>query len=127
MKLRIQGNSIRYRLTRTEVERLATDGRVTESVDFPGGRRMEYEVTATSGASAPQAEFRGDAIIVSVPRRVVADWAGSEEVTISGEQPMASGAALRILVEKDFACLSPREGEDESDMFPHPLEGKESC
>jgi hypothetical protein len=34
---------------------------------------------------------------------------------------------LRILVEKDFACLAPREGEDESDMFPNPLSGKETC
>jgi hypothetical protein len=35
---------------------------------------------------------------------------------------------LGILVEKDFACLAPREGEDESDMYPHP-EAKqgESC
>ena len=33
-----------------------------------------------------------------------------------------TGAAgsLRILVEKDFACLQPRAHEDESDLFPNP-------
>jgi hypothetical protein len=34
---------------------------------------------------------------------------------------------LKILVEKDFACLAPREGEDESDMFPHPKAATDGC
>ena len=46
---------------------------------------------------------------------------------ITAEQVLDDGGVLNILVEKDFACLAPREGEDESDMFPHPLEGQESC
>ena len=45
-----------------------------------------------------------------------------------GEQQHDNGDVLSILVEKDFACLAPREGEDESDMFPHPgAEQGESC
>ena len=32
-----------------------------------------------------------------------------------------------ILVEKDFQCLAPREGEDESDMFPHPDGDSTTC
>jgi hypothetical protein len=35
-------------------------------------------------------------------------------------QPTASDAELRIVVEKDFACLTAREGEDESDNFANP-------
>ncbi len=33
-------------------------------------------------------------------------------------------ATLTLLLEKDFACLVEREGEDESDMFPHPHAGQ---
>ena len=36
-----------------------------------------------------------------------------------GEQVLDDGSTLKVLVEKDFACLTERE-EDESDMFPHP-------
>ncbi|MGH8167708.1 MAG: DUF7009 family protein [Woeseiaceae bacterium] len=43
-----------------------------------------------------------------------------------GAQPL-DGDELSILVEKDFACLAPREGEDDSDKFPNPLEGKATC
>ncbi len=45
---------------------------------------------------------------------------------VRGRVPFA-GSHLSILVEKDFACLAPREDEDETDMYPHPLAGKESC
>jgi hypothetical protein len=55
----------------------------------------------------------------------VLPWAASELVSIDGEQGLDDGSVLRILVEKDFACLAPRAGEDESDMFPHP--GSEPC
>ena len=46
---------------------------------------------------------------------------------LPGEQVLDDGAKLAILVEKDFACLAPREGEDESDMFPHPDAGSSAC
>jgi hypothetical protein len=41
-------------------------------------------------------------------------------VTLAGTQPAAQDAELRIVIEKDFACLTVREGEDESDNFPNP-------
>ncbi len=47
-------------------------------------------------------------------------WAQAEEVTLRGEQPIAGGGNLMILLEKDSVCLTPREGEDDSDAFPNP-------
>ena len=47
-------------------------------------------------------------------------WALTEQVSMEGEQFLDDGGKLTILVEKDFTCLAPREGEDESDMFPNP-------
>ena len=55
------------------------------------------------------------------------EWVDSDEVSISSEQQLDQGGLLKILVEKDFACLAPREGEDESDMFPHPQQGEVTC
>jgi len=48
-------------------------------------------------------------------------------VSISGEQVLADGDQLKILVEKDFVCLTNREDEDESDMYPHPEADKVKC
>lgn len=127
LKLRIRDNSIRLRLTRGEVDRLAGEGRVTSTVAFPGGARLEYAVESAADATQPDARYEHDRVQVTLPRAEVRDWAGSDRVSIAGEQPLGDGDALKILVEKDFACLAPRPGEDESDMFPHPLKDVESC
>lgn len=127
MKLRIRDNSIRLRLTRGEVDALARDGRVASAVAFPGGARLEYAVLCAPGAQAPGAEYAASSVRVTVPADEVRAWAGSDRVSITGEQPLGGDATLAILVEKDFACLAPREAEDESDMFPHPGKDIESC
>ena len=126
MKLRIQDNSIRFRLTRSEVDALSTDGSVTASVSFPDGASLEYSLETSSLTGQPRAQFSSDRIVVQIPQAVARRWAVTEEVSITGAQPLAKDE-LSILVEKDFACLTPREGEDESDMFPHPLKGQENC
>ena len=46
MKLRIQGNSLRFRLTRKEVDLLHRDGRVEGVVSFAPGCVLRYVVEA---------------------------------------------------------------------------------
>lgn len=126
MKLRIRDNSIRLRLTRGEVDRLALEGRVASAITFPDGARLEYAIESATGRDAPAADYAGNRVRVTAPEAAVREWASSGQVSISGEQPLAAGG-LSILVEKDFACLTARADEDESDMFPHPLKDVESC
>lgn len=126
MKLRIQDNSIRFRLTRTEVDALSAEGSVSATVSFPGGSSLDYSVETSSLTGQPRAQYAADRLVVQIPQAAARQWAATEQVSITGAQPLDDGE-LSILVEKDFACLAPREGEDESDMFPHPLKGQETC
>jgi hypothetical protein len=126
VKLRIQDNSIRYRLTRTEVDALSSEGSVSASVSFPNGSRLEYSIETSSLTGQPRADYSAERLVVQIPQATARQWAATEEVSIRGAQPLEDGE-LSILVEKDFACLAPREGEDEADMFPHPLKGQETC
>lgn len=123
MKLRIRDNSIRLRLTRTEVDTLRDEGMVKARTAFPGGRELRYEVESSPASVKPGASLSGTTLTVRLPESVVRAWANSEQVSINGEVQHSDGEVLTILVEKDFACLAPREGEDESDMFPHPAAG----
>jgi hypothetical protein len=131
LKLRIQDNSIRLRLTRTEVAQLSDEGEVTASAMFPGGSCLQYAINSSPQAHTVEARLDSAGIVVVIPQTKVRDWARSEQVSITGSNKVSdessSNAALTILVEKDFACLKPREGEDESDMFPHPQEGQVNC
>ncbi|MFQ6007223.1 MAG: hypothetical protein ACE5OQ_17175 [Woeseia sp.] len=125
MKLRIRDNSIRLRLTQTEVDTVNMDGRVEARVSFPGGGGLDYVVESTAVAAKPSANFFDNALTISLPESDVRQWALTEQVSIAAEESLDEGGHLKILVEKDFACLAPRDDEDESDMFPHPLEGKD--
>ncbi len=122
LKLRIRDNSIRLRMTQTETDLLKREGVVSARTRFPGGRSLEYAVESSPASVTPAAHFSDNRLVVRLPETVVLAWATSEQVSMRGEQRLEDGDIVSILVEKDFQCLAPREGEDESDMFVHPLE-----
>ena len=127
MKLRILDNSIRLRLTRTEVDTVNSEGLVRGRVQFAGSNPFDYVLESSPATVKPEAHISNNVLTVRIPEMDVRQWAESEKVSIASEQLLDDGVALKILVEKDFACLAPREGEDESDMFPHPDADSESC
>lgn len=120
MKLRILDNSIRLRLTQGEVRALREGGAVAARTEFPDASSFAYAIECTQSCARPAAGIRGSALTITLPERLVRTWADSEQVSIRDEVPLDGGSSLVILVEKDFACLVPREGENESDMFPNP-------
>lgn len=120
MKIRIRDNSIRLRLTRGEVDAMRENGVVTSTTGFPGGRQFSYSLESSPASVNPAAFYSDNEIRVRLPETEVLAWTTTEQVSIEGEQILDDGEKLSILVEKDFACLEPRPGEDESDMYPHP-------
>jgi hypothetical protein len=116
MKLRIQGNSLRFRLTRPEVATLNQDGLVEETTGFPSGR-LVYRIRKDAVRAEVRVELADGTITVYAPSGTVENWATSDEVGIA-----ARDGLLRIAIEKDFRCLTRRE-EDEADAYPHPVEG----
>ena len=127
MKLRIRENSIRLRLTRSEVTVIRDEGLLQSFLAFPDGKRFEYALESSPASVAPNAQYTDDAMLIRLPESTVREWADSDQVAIASEQAVDNDGVLSILVEKDFACLSPREGEDESDMFAHPEAGQRNC
>jgi hypothetical protein len=119
MKLRIRGDSIRLRVTQTEVAALVKGGVVEESTGFGPNACLVYALTS-GGTSSVGATLSGSRIEVSVPTDVARTWASGDSVAIEGTQDIGEGRTLRILVEKDFACLTQRAHEDDTDAFPNP-------
>ena len=105
---------------RAEVDTLRDKGIVEASTDFPGGRAFRYLVESSPASVNPAAFFSENEIIVRLPETTVLAWASTEQVAIQGEQLLEEGGRLKILIEKDFVCLTGRDDEDESDMYPHP-------
>jgi len=118
MKLRILGNSLRLRVTRSEFERIAAGEEVTESVAFAPGSRLRYGVVA-GGVPEVTATFADRELRVVLPEAAVERWRDPSEVAIRAMRPAGGGEMLTISVEKDYQCIGPVE-EDQSDMFPNP-------
>ena len=119
MKLRIRGNSIRLRLSQTDLAALLESGAVEDRVAFPAGQSLVYRLESSTGQSA-EALFDTSRIVVRFPVARIGALARPEEVTLQAEQPLSSGECLELLVEKDFQCLSPRGDDDDADLFPNP-------
>lgn len=122
MKLRIKGDSLRLRLSQGEMRTLAERGEVEDRVSFPGGAALRYRLRVDSNKPDISAAYTSNIIDILVPAALSERWCGTDLVTLSASQPLAAGE-LRLVLEKDWACLAPREGEDESDNFPHPRSG----
>jgi hypothetical protein len=121
MKLRIRGNSVRLRLTQSEVARFGEVGRVEETIEFGAkpGQQMIYAIE-TADVENVGAAFENNRLSVLVPQVQAEKWVNSNQTGIEGEQTVDGDKRLRILIEKDFACLDARLGEDDADAFPHP-------
>lgn len=122
MKLRIRGDSLRFRLTQGEVSRLIAREKISESVHFSASTEdlLTYSLEAREHAAQVSARFRSREILINLPAVLVESWANTDQVGIESMQPTGEGRGLRIVIEKDFQCLQPRPEEDESDNFSHP-------
>jgi hypothetical protein len=114
MKLRLQGNSVRLRLTRSEVERLRETGLVEESVNFGDGEVLTYRLLSRMQQGTVEAVFGQGIMTVSLSKEAAQAWAGSDDVGV-----YAQSGTVTISIEKDFRCLT-RPREDERDAYPHP-------
>jgi hypothetical protein len=97
MKLRIRGDSIRIRVTQRELREIADSGRVHDTIRFRRWcRPRPTRSKAMRPRATPQARYARDLISVVLPAATVQRWAGSNEVSIEGEQALGDGQTLRI-------------------------------
>lgn len=119
MKIRIKGNSIRYRLTQTDIRNMRDKGSVEEKTEFPDGNSFSYRLESATGIEEIQTSFGENRIIIFVPLKMANEWTGSDTVGLSNEINLPGNKKLSLLIEKDFACIDHTH-EDQSDMYPNP-------
>lgn len=118
MKLRILDSTLRLRLDRAEVEALGRGEAQQATTHFPGGEAFGYRLEPTSGILS--ATFDGRGITLCVPSKQLHAWAKDEQLVGIRESLTLSDGMLMLLIEKDFECLEPRSGEDQSNRFVNP-------
>jgi hypothetical protein len=123
MKLRIKGNSLRLRITQTELAMLVESGSIEDTIYFAPApdARLTYVLRVVAGGSDINLEYLPQRVTVMLSSEVVAHWATTDAVGIYGSADTSVGP-LDLRVEKDFACLDGDDPVDE-DAFPNPHAG----
>jgi len=118
MKLRIKGNSLRLRVTQSDVSQLMKDGRVEETIQFApvSDARLTYALIVRDAVCDLQLEYRDQTVTVILSPAAARRWAESEDVGVYAE------GTVGLMVEKDFACLDRNDSQD-ADAFPNPKAG----
>jgi hypothetical protein len=119
MKIRIKGNSIRYRLTKTEISNFGRDGFIEERTEFPGGHSFHYRLERMAGIDNLVASYSGNKVCIFVPEGIAGEWTATDIVGFDHKMPLGDGKELFLLIEKDFVCLD-HTFEDQSDNYPNP-------
>jgi hypothetical protein len=117
MKLRIHDDTIRLRLTQSEVSRIAAGLGVESVCRFPDRAVLTYALVVAD-TSAIAARLCDGRVEVTLPRNDATRWATSNNVAL--QRDARDNGGLQILVEKDFACIEPRDGDDAADLYPNP-------
>ena len=120
MKLRIRGNSIRIRVSQLELAEICDRGQVKDRIRFQPGNELTYGLEVSDQIQTLRTVFAASDITIQLPKAQVQAWAKPDEVSLMGSQKIDDEHSLTILVEKDFACLVPREGEEQESLFPNP-------
>ncbi|MBD0850232.1 DUF7009 family protein [Maribacter arenosus] len=120
MKIRIKENSVRFRLTPTEVKKFCKEGFIEESTQFSSS-------TFTYGVKQKQIEnlqvdFNGSTITLYVPEDFAKEWYDNNVIGLDHHEELGDGSTFFLLLEKDFACLDNTH-EDQTDKYPNPKAG----
>lgn len=120
MKIRIKGNSVRMRLSRSEVERFGKEGYLEEQTMFVNGA-FTYALAQKESGEELTAGIDGQKVTMYVPEKLVKEWSGTDMVGLNANMPLPNGEHLFLLLEKDFKCIDAAVIEDQSDNYDNPL------
>ena len=116
MKIRIKGNSIRLRLTKTDVQNLKKNNFVEETTTIGNRQVFKYALVIDTNIPQISASFNESKITIYLSKSEAEIITNADEITVKGSQKNGAEKDLFLLVEKDLKCLDSA-SEDQSDMY----------
>lgn len=113
MKLRIEDDTLRLRLSDAEVREFAEQGHVEGAVHFGPNPAQRLTYALERGSERPQTmpneepvqiHYEPGALTVLVPFELAKTWVETDQTGFSHDLPLAENQRLHILVEKDLDC-----------------------
>ena len=102
MKLRLNGNAIRLRLSQIDVAKLALEGLLEEQLKFSNDTALLYRLLAKEEIRKPAISYAENIITVTIPQDFTNDWPHNKVTGTSATHTTVDGNEIFILIEKDF-------------------------
>src|SRR5690242_3642190 len=117
MKIRLYGNSVRVRLSRSEVDRLADGQTVEQRTDLhPQPLRFRIQPIEQLDLEAGiLVRFADGEMHITLPLDAIRRWRDGDDPGVE-----STTGRVNLLIEKDFRCLHDN-SQDQADCFPNPL------
>jgi hypothetical protein len=124
MKIRIKGDSLRLRVSRSEVARLLAGDCLEDTIHFApeASATFTYAMQQEPSVSRPTVQYAENKVKILLPTDRAKEWGVTDQVGIAEDLTLGDAGTLALLIEKDFACLD-RSDEDNQDTFPNPNAG----
>jgi hypothetical protein len=117
MKLRLRGNSIRVRLDRRDTSILIDRGSIEDGFRLGPGVGFSYAVELGSAPrEQPQASYADGRLTIRIDPKDAEEWLAGDRVGFDHEQEV-DGGVVRVVLEKDFACIDRPAGEEVDDAY----------
>jgi len=124
MKLRIKGDSLRLRVSRSEHDRILCGERVEDTIHFSSDpdAKLTYSLEKASHGASTGVHYSTGQITVLLAKDDLGTWGDPSQVGIYTSVGIGSENSLELVIEKDYACLD-RNDEDNADTFENPHAG----
>ena len=121
MKVRIKDNSVRFRLSITDLKTLEKKGKVVSTCSFGSSQVFKYSVISNKKGNSEFlcVDLKKNHIKIELAASDVKEWIKSDLEGFDAKMDNGTKEGLYVLIEKDWECLTPRD-EDEDNLFPNP-------
>jgi hypothetical protein len=124
MKVRISGNSLRYRVSRSDLASLQAGRRIQTTIHFAShpDAKFTYTLERSSSVRPVDVRYRLGEVTVVLSSELADRWCSPDEVGIYDTFDIGNGKTLDLVLEKDLACLDGIDVQN-VDTFPNPAAG----
>lgn len=121
MKVRVKGNSLRFRVAQSELAKLMAGERIEQTIYFSPAEdsRLTYVLEHKSSSFSTTLRYQPHEVAIVLSTADLKAWGESIQVGIYAAADLGAHGVLDLLVEKDFACLDLSDAQN-IDTFPNP-------
>lgn len=105
MKLRLEKETVRLRLSPDELRKLKSEKTIVEKISVSKENRFSYSIQIADHHETCYMDFKDNSLEVSIPNTLADKWMNSNQVAIKETIDTDSGETIVLVIEED---LPPR-------------------